>query len=76
MFVHEAGGEPQVADGLLMKMFELMRSALIADNSQVVVEGCVKIIFEISQWRRVQKMTCLYHVLILLERFCVLLLHS
>ena len=50
----------------LMKMIELLMSALIADNTQVAVEVCEKIIFEISQWRRVQKMTCLSRFLILL----------
>ena len=43
-FVHDTSGGSQDGDDELLKSFELMRSALIADNSRVVNERCEKII--------------------------------
>jgi hypothetical protein len=70
----------------LLKSFELMRSALVADNSRVVKEVCEKIISELDL-RSVggegyglscdidQKLTCSSHALILLEHLSLVPTH-
>ena len=70
----------------LLKSFELMRSALLADNCRVVVEVCEKIISELDL-RSVgregyivlhdidQKLTCSSHALIPLKRLSLVPTH-
>jgi hypothetical protein len=70
----------------LLKLFELMRSARVADNSRVVKEVCEKIISELDLRSLAEKgmgclvtltetLTCSSHTLVLLERLFLVPTH-